>query len=183
MKRFLYLFVGFWTVSVAHAEVTVTNVLVAQRPGTKLVDISYDVFSSDNNTVIVSLSVSNGAIAVACPSVSGDIGVVASGAGKAIVWDGGADWDGNVAWFNCTAPAVDGSYSLRFTVDGSRSYQGGSDQFVSFTVGDCLPGDRLACGTDVGVCEQGYYVCDASGQWDTSVCVGEVVAAESPEVT
>ena len=72
---------------------------------------------------------------------------------------------------------------MRFTVDGSRSYQGGNDQFVSFTVGDCLPGDRLACGTDVGVCEQGYYVCGTDGQWDMSVCVGKVVAAESPEVT
>jgi len=44
----------------AQASVTVTNVTVAQRPGTKLVDIGYDV-ANTATSVAVSLVVSNGA--------------------------------------------------------------------------------------------------------------------------
>ena len=77
------------------AEITVSNLVVSQREGTKLVDISYDVACDTMNVVSVSLCVSNGTVAVACPSVTGDVGqVVATGTGKSIVWDGGADADG-----------------------------------------------------------------------------------------
>ena len=77
------------------AEVTVSNLVVAQRAGTKLVDISYDLACDTTNAVSVSLSVSNGTAAVSAPSVTGDVGAgVAIGIGKSIVWDGGADADG-----------------------------------------------------------------------------------------
>ena len=82
----------------AQASVTVTNVTMAQRPGTKLVAIAYDVASTATNRVAVSLVVSNGAVAVSATNLSGDIGPgVATGANKVIVWNIGADWNGNVA--------------------------------------------------------------------------------------
>ncbi|MEI7851747.1 MAG: DUF1566 domain-containing protein [Kiritimatiellales bacterium] len=82
----------------AVADVTVTNLVVAQRPGTKLVDITYDVSSTETNAVTVSLSVSNGAAAVSAPSVSGAVGAgVATGTGKTMVWNMGTDWNGNLS--------------------------------------------------------------------------------------
>ena len=77
------------------AQAEVSNLVVAQRAGSKWVDISYDVSSTETNAVTVSLSVSNGTSAVSAPSVTGDVGAgVATGTGKAMVWDGGADADG-----------------------------------------------------------------------------------------
>lgn len=81
-----------------YVSVTVSNVAARQLPGTKLMEITYDVSSTVANAVAVSLVVSNGAVAVACPSLIGDVGVgVATGVGKTIVWDMGADWNGNVS--------------------------------------------------------------------------------------
>lgn len=90
------------------ADVTLTNVSVTQRPGTKLLDITYDVSSSTENRVSVSLSVSNGTEAVACPSVTGDIGEnIPTGTGNAVVWDMGTDWNGATAELSCTLTADD----------------------------------------------------------------------------
>ncbi len=98
MKKWM---AGLWVGFVAlggWAEVTVSNLSASQRPGTKRVELSFDVSSSETNAVTVSLVVSNGASAVSCPSVTGDVGAgVTTGAGKSIVWNAGADWDGNVA--------------------------------------------------------------------------------------
>jgi len=81
----------YYTVNNLWAE----NVIFAQRAGTKLVDVSYDVHSTETNRVAVSLSVDDGAIGP--ESVSGDVGAdVSTGAGKSLVWNAGADWDGNV---------------------------------------------------------------------------------------
>ena len=77
--------------------VEVKNISVAQRPGTKLVDISYDVFSGATNQVSISLSVSNGATAVSATTLSQDIGSVSTGTGRSILWDAGVDWNGQVA--------------------------------------------------------------------------------------
>ena len=80
------------------AEVTISNLTVAQREGTKLVDLSYDVACDTTNAVWVDLIVSNGISSVNAPSVSGDVGAgVATGTGKSMVWDAGADWNGQVA--------------------------------------------------------------------------------------
>ena len=90
----MVLSVGF----VAQASVTVANLVVAQRPGTKLVDITYDVSSTATNAVTVSLNVSNSAAAVSAPSVSGAVGAgVTTGTGKTMVWNMGADWNGNLS--------------------------------------------------------------------------------------
>jgi formylglycine-generating enzyme required for sulfatase activity len=94
----------------AQADVTVSNLAVAQRPGTKLMDITYDVSSTATNAVTVSLAVSNGPEAVACPSVTGDAGPgVPTGTGKAIVWNMAADWNGNVATLSYTVTADEGA--------------------------------------------------------------------------
>jgi len=98
MKKWILMgMVGLCAVS-AWADVTVTNLVVAQREGTKLVELSYDVLSTETNDVRISLSVSNGTAAVSCPSVTGDVGAdVAVGANKLMVWDAGADWNGLAA--------------------------------------------------------------------------------------
>ncbi len=90
------------------ALVTVSNVTAAQRPGTKLVDISYDVLNTETNSVKVSLAVSNGTSTVNCSSVSGDVGAgVATGTRRTIIWDAGADWNGNIATMGFTVTVAD----------------------------------------------------------------------------
>ncbi|MDX9978599.1 MAG: SUMF1/EgtB/PvdO family nonheme iron enzyme, partial [Lentisphaeria bacterium] len=78
------------------ADPVVSNVSFAQRPGTKLVDISYDLEADGAANVSVAISADGGATwAVPATSLTGDAGVgVVAGVGKAIVWDMGADWDG-----------------------------------------------------------------------------------------
>ena len=78
------------------SDVTITNLAVAQRPGTKLMDITYDVSSTTTNQVSMSLMVSNGASAVIANTLTGDIGwPVATGTGKSMAWNMGTDWNGN----------------------------------------------------------------------------------------
>ena len=80
------------------ADPVVSNVSEVQRPGTKLVDITYDV-TADTPTVKVSLRISNDGgttYSVPAKTFTGDIGVgVTVGQGKRIVWDAAADWYGN----------------------------------------------------------------------------------------
>jgi hypothetical protein len=83
----------------AHAAAPpVSNVRASQRPGTKLVDILYDLSDPDSSTLSVLLQVSadGGATwTVPARSFSGAVGGgVAPGLDKAVVWDAGADWDG-----------------------------------------------------------------------------------------
>lgn len=85
-----------WLASGAWAQVTISNLVVAQRAGTKLVDITYDVSSAASH-LFVTLSVSNGAAPVVVTTLSGDVGDVVPGTGKSIVWNMEADWDGNQA--------------------------------------------------------------------------------------
>ncbi len=88
----------FVALSVAQATVTVSNVTAAQRPGTKQVDITYDVASTMMPTVSVSLEVKDGETVLPAISLTGDVGDdIPRGTGKSIVWDMGADWNGNVA--------------------------------------------------------------------------------------
>ncbi len=77
----------------------VSNVVGAQRPGTKLVDITYDLTDADHATLSVTIRISEDAGAtwdVPCTSLTGNgIGTeVTPGKGKSIVWDAGADWNG-----------------------------------------------------------------------------------------
>ncbi len=93
-------------------ECLVTNLVVAQRAGTKLVDISYDLLSDVTNAFPVSLTVSNGVSAVGVSSLSGDVGVgISTGATKSIIWDMGTDWSGNAAALTFTVIAGGGGGS------------------------------------------------------------------------
>ena len=79
------------------AEPVITNVLGAQRTGTKFFDIFYDL-ASTTPTVKMSLEISSDGGAtytVPVTSATGAIGEsVAVGTGKSIVWNAGIDWDG-----------------------------------------------------------------------------------------
>ncbi len=76
----------------------ITNVKASQRPGTKLVDITYDAADADGDTLTIRIEVSNndGArYSVPAFTLTGDIGAgIVPGTGKHIVWDAGTDWDG-----------------------------------------------------------------------------------------
>ena len=80
------------------AEPLVSNIECAQRAGTKLVDITYDLTDAENASLFVTMRISKDAGTtwdVPCTSVSGNgIGLeVTPGTGKSIVWDAGADWN------------------------------------------------------------------------------------------
>jgi formylglycine-generating enzyme required for sulfatase activity len=83
------------------AATVVSNLTAAQRPGTALVDIGYNLQSPGHAAVTVTLEASgDGGATWTLPvtTVSGDVGSgVAPGAGRAIVWDAGADWPGNIS--------------------------------------------------------------------------------------
>jgi formylglycine-generating enzyme required for sulfatase activity len=80
------------------AEPVVTNLVAAQRTGTKLFDISYDL-ASTTPAVKMSLEISSdGGLTYNVPvtSTTGAIGNgVTVGSGKTIVWNAGVDWNGN----------------------------------------------------------------------------------------
>ena len=82
----------------AIGEPVVSNVSAAQREGTKLVDIAYDVENPGGGLLRVSIEASDddgGSWTVPSVSLSGDAGDnVEPGAGKHVVWDAGADWGG-----------------------------------------------------------------------------------------
>jgi len=93
----------------SQAALTVTHAVAAQRPGTKLVDITYDVSSGITNAVIVSVAIFEGTNNIGASSLSGDIGVVSTGTGKSILWNAGADWNGQVdLGLKCWLVAADG---------------------------------------------------------------------------
>lgn len=76
----------------------VSNVTAVQRPGTKLVDITYTVTDADGDALKIRVEVSDNAgvlYSVPAFALTGAIGDnVTPGAGKTIVWDAGVDWDG-----------------------------------------------------------------------------------------
>lgn len=78
------------------ADPVVSNVTVAQREGTKLVDIQYDLATDQEVVISVEISGDGGASwTVPAGSMSGSLGAgITSGTGKSILWNGGADWDG-----------------------------------------------------------------------------------------
>jgi sulfatase modifying factor 1 len=79
------------------ADPVVSNLTAAQRPGTKLVDIRYNL-TADTPTVKVTLEISSdGGTTYTVPptSATGAVGNgVAVGTGKTITWNAGVDWDG-----------------------------------------------------------------------------------------
>ncbi len=76
----------------------VSNVSAAQRAGSKLVDIHYDVADADGGTLTIGVEVSGDAGAsyiIPVTALSGNVGMgIAPGSNKSIVWNAGVDWDG-----------------------------------------------------------------------------------------
>lgn len=72
------------------------NVRAQQIEGTKKVRITYDANYRNGWPVNVTLSLVDNATGRPVPAnhVTGDIGKIPSGPGKCIIWDAGADWDG-----------------------------------------------------------------------------------------
>ncbi|MEI7908711.1 MAG: SUMF1/EgtB/PvdO family nonheme iron enzyme [Verrucomicrobiota bacterium] len=81
------------------APPVISNIRVAQRPGTKLVDIYYDLSDTDGDLQLIQVAASADAgltYALPCTSLTGAVGAgVALGTNRHIVWDAGADWNGN----------------------------------------------------------------------------------------
>ncbi|MCX6872917.1 MAG: SUMF1/EgtB/PvdO family nonheme iron enzyme [Verrucomicrobia bacterium] len=121
------------------ADPVVSNLSAAQRAGTKLVDITYNV-TADTPTVIVSLEISSDGgttFSVPANTVSGAIGTgVGTGTGKTITWDAGADWSGQY------------STQMRFKVTATDTPVGFSlIPAGAFTMGDSLDGESSALPT------------------------------------
>lgn len=98
MKTLMCLLFGCWAVASA-APPVVSNVRASQAPGTKLVDIYYDLSDSDGGTQSIEVRVSaDGGLTYSVPatSLSGAVGSgVALGAGKFVRWNAGVDFGGN----------------------------------------------------------------------------------------
>lgn len=99
MNRFSAFLFGLCTASALFAAPPeITNVRASQRTGTKLVDISYDIADADGDKLRVRVEISDNdgkVYSVPAFTFTGDIGEgITPGKGKKIVWDAGADWDG-----------------------------------------------------------------------------------------
>jgi len=85
------------TAGAAYAVPSVTNVVMTQRANSRIVDITYEL---TGEAAIVTLGIETNGIALpdsAVTRLSGDVcKVVGTGAGKAIVWNAGADWPENL---------------------------------------------------------------------------------------
>jgi formylglycine-generating enzyme required for sulfatase activity len=82
----------------AFGQVAVSNVRAAQRPGTNLVDIDYDV-TGTTKPVVVSMQVSDDdgtTFSVPATNLSGALGAgITPGPNLRITWDAGTDWAGH----------------------------------------------------------------------------------------
>ena len=101
--------------ALAHAAPPmITNIRASQRPGTKLVDIYYDLADADEDSQLIQVAVSSDAgltYGIPCVTLSGNVGAnVTTGANRHIVWNAGTDWNGNwVPQCRARVTAHDGS--------------------------------------------------------------------------
>ncbi|MCB1278092.1 SUMF1/EgtB/PvdO family nonheme iron enzyme [Prosthecobacter sp.] len=106
------------------ADPIVSNVRAAQRAGTKLVDVYYDLSGTSGlATVQVAASADGGVnFNVPATSLSGAVGNgVGMGLNKHVVWNAGADWDGQYSQavrFRITASAPAAPDELEFIPAG-----------------------------------------------------------------
>ena len=74
----------------------VSNIRAIQRPGTGMVDITYDLTAETPVAITLRISSDGGTtFGVLGSSLSGACGKVTMGNGKIMTWDAGADWLGN----------------------------------------------------------------------------------------
>jgi len=104
-------------------DFAITNVTAQQRPGTKLVDITYDIISDVTNAVPISLQIKNGDVVVSSSSSTGDVrSSVLPGVGKSIVWNAGAEWNGTFSEdLLFTVGLVTGTSSLSAWATGGQA--------------------------------------------------------------
>lgn len=81
------------------APPVISNIRVSQRPGTKLVDVYYDLADADGDSQLIQVAASSDAgltYTIPCVTLSGSVGAnVALGSNRHIVWNAGIDWSGN----------------------------------------------------------------------------------------
>ena len=170
----LFLFCG-GPYATAGAPPVVSNVRAAQRPGTQLVDIYYDLADPDSVSLAITVLVStNGGAAYTLPATSfsgsGWGGAVTPGGNKQITWNAGADWGGHY------------SANVRFRVTADDAPAPSGMVLIpagSFTMGNCMGpsegfSDELPLHT---VCVSAFYMdkydvtkalWDSVYQWATS---------------
>ena len=100
MKAFLPLAAVLAFASAPAAPPVVTNIRAAQLAGTKNVEILYDVSDADGDALSIGMQVSGDAgqtYTIPATALSGHIGAgVAPGVNRRIVWNAGADWNGQL---------------------------------------------------------------------------------------
>ena len=103
MKKLLVLPVVFTVALAFFAEAAppvVTNIRASQLAGTKNVEILYDVSDADGDLLTIGMQVSGDAgqtYTIPATALSGHIGAgVAPGVNRRIVWNAGADWNGQL---------------------------------------------------------------------------------------
>jgi hypothetical protein len=124
----------------AGAPPVVSNVRTAQRAGTQLVDIYYDLADPDSVSLAITVLVStNGGASYTLPATSfsgsGWGSAVTPGLNKQITWNAGADWSGHY------------SANVRFCVTADDAATPSGMALIpagSFTMGDSLDGDTNA---------------------------------------
>jgi formylglycine-generating enzyme required for sulfatase activity len=124
------------------AAAGIANVRASQRAGTDLVDIRYDLGTTNPGGLLVRVSVStNGGLSYTLPATnfSGDVGPgITAGANKLIVWDAARDWPEKFStnvFFCLTAPDMVLIPAGSFTMGNCMSpSEGDSDELPLHTV-------------------------------------------------
>jgi formylglycine-generating enzyme required for sulfatase activity/sugar lactone lactonase YvrE len=85
-----------YSVTVTRAN-PIQNLVVAQRSGTRLIDLTYDLDAAAPVKITLEISSDGGqTYFVPAYALTGDVGLnVAAGNGKTMTWDAGTDWLGN----------------------------------------------------------------------------------------
>ena len=96
--RFLALLLAAAVCASHAAPPVVSNIRASQIAGTKNVEILYDVSDADGDALTIGVQVSGDAGAtytIPATALSGQVGAgVLSGVNRRIVWNAGADWNG-----------------------------------------------------------------------------------------
>ncbi len=130
MKKLILLLLLLNTVSSSYGQNSVPvvkNVQVGQRPGTKLINITFDVSDSDNDPLNVIVRISapgSNSFQVETINISGDVGEgIMPGTGKTIVWNSGIDCPNNYGSdFKVMIHADDGRGNEGHVNDGYGDY-------------------------------------------------------------